>query len=552
VVAFTAGLCLACAALVWFGYVATREWRRGTDLLIERRSLETLAAVGAALNHDMKGAWATVLVPINQIAIEEEPPYDLRQLIATAFARFPYPESFIVWKDHGHADGLTYAFNRTERLPPWDKRPESSDPFPVVLVQDPPALRQALAVVRESASSGNAFALVETNIDGQPYQIVAHLLYARDSHHTLSGLAAFTVNRQWMREQYFAPLLHEVAKIGDEENAVSLAITDEHGQQVAVSGQPAAEGQDVQRQFAPTFVDTALLTPFHPPNRTAIPEWTVHVRPSRDNPLGSATEGARRTFELIVVAAGASMIALLLTIRAVQASATLASMKSDFVSAVTHELKTPLSLIRLVGDTLARGRYTSEDTVRDYARLLSQEATRLTHSIDNLLTYARYSDVRRHKPADLAPTDLGDLGENALEPFRPLLSELGFELIVDIPNNLPCVAADRTALVQAMENVIDNAIKYSGEHRVLKIVASAHREHVQVTFADRGIGIPREDVRHVFERFYRGSNAKESGSGLGLAIARRIVRFHGGDIGVRSTVDVGTEVDLQLLAANQS
>lgn len=230
-----------------------------------------------------------------------------------------------------------------------------------------------------------------------------------------------------------------------------------------------------------------------------------------------------------------------------QANALAASMKSEFVAAVTHDLKTPLALIRLVGDTLARGRYTSSDTVEEYARLLSQEALRLTRSIDNLLTYSRYSDGS-HARIALTPVDIGEIVEDALEEFRPVLLTRGFELAVDIPRTLPRVAADPRAMVQVAQSIVDNAIKYSLDCRSLQIVGGYRRSTVTVTFRDRGVGIPTEDLEHVCERFYRGSNVREAGSGLGLAIARRIVAYHRGDIAIRSTVGVGTEVELSFPA----
>src|SRR5262249_56012940 len=107
---------------------------------------------------------------------------------------------------------------------------------------------------------------------------------------------------------------------------------------------------------------------------------------------GPATlQGTRRMFFRLTFPAAASLLALVLTVRADRASVALATMKSDFVAAVTHELKTPVALIRLVGDTLANGRYSSPKTVQEYAGLLSLQASRLAHSIDSLLTYARYS-----------------------------------------------------------------------------------------------------------------------------------------------------------------
>jgi signal transduction histidine kinase len=184
--------------------------------------------------------------------------------------------------------------------------------------------------------------------------------------------------------------------------------------------------------------------------------------------------------------------------------------------------------------------------VQEYAGLLSQEAARLSQSIDNLLTYARYTDPGKLAGIEFKPTHLGELVEDALERFRPTLDQLQFDLTVDLPRDLPQVLADRASLIHVVENVIDNAIKYSAAHRVLRITGSANGRFVHLKFADQGIGIPREDLERVLDRFFRARNASGSGSGLGLAIADRIVRRHGGRIQVGSTVDIGTEIQLEL------
>jgi signal transduction histidine kinase len=101
-------------------------------------------------------------------------------------------------------------------------------------------------------------------------------------------------------------------------------------------------------------------------------------------------------------------------------------------------------------------------------------------------------------------------------------------------------------MIQVFEAVIDNAIKYSGELARLHITGRRESRHVVVTFADRGIGIPEDDIKHVFNRFYRAGNAASVGSGLGLTIARSIVRRHGGTMTLHSTVDVGTNVEIRL------
>jgi two-component system phosphate regulon sensor histidine kinase PhoR len=298
------------------------------------------------------------------------------------------------------------------------------------------------------------------------------------------------------------------------------------------------------------FIDQALVKSIAS-RPVRVREWTVHVRSLPDRALVATLQGARRMFILITVAAGASLLALVLIVRADRASVALASMKSDFVAAVTHELKTPVALIRLVGDTLANGRYTSPTTVREYAGLLSVEASRLGSSIDNLLTYARYSRARAADSTELVDVEAADLVEDALQGFRPTLAALEFELSVDLPRDFPQVCVDRPAVIQALENIVDNAIKYSGATRRLALSGQAAGKSLTLTVKDSGSGICREDQARIFERFYRGRNVLASGSGLGLPIAKRIIESHGGRIDVRSEVGAGTEVDVTLPASGR-
>jgi two-component system phosphate regulon sensor histidine kinase PhoR len=541
VMTFVVAMFAATVALVLFGYVATREWRSGTNQLLERRANEALALVRAALSADMKGAWITAIVPFNTTVLDEEPPYGLFQVAARAFARFPYPESFVLWKP-----GITYAFNRADRPPPWDTRPSSDDPFPVVLVRDPGELAGLVAAVREQATAASPFLVLERSVKGTPYQVVAHALFASNPPHQLLGFMAFTVNIPWVHAQYFDPLVKQVEKISGSLGGLSISVSDDEGRPVTSAAVEPEDTGDRHTRFQLLFIDPALVKSIASQPVRVREWWTVHVRSLPDRTLLAALQGARRMFFLITVAAGASLLALVLTVRADRASAALASMKSDFVAAVTHELKTPVALIRLVGDTLANGRYTSPKTVQDYAGLLSVEASRLGRSIDNLLTYARYSGGRAADSTELVDVESADLVEDALQGFRPTLATLEFELTVDLPPDLPQICVDRPAVIQALENIVDNAIKYSGVTRRLAVSGRASGTSLTLTVKDSGSGICREDQARIFERFYRGRNVSTSGSGLGLPIAKRIVESHGGRIDIRSEVGVGTEVDVTL------
>jgi signal transduction histidine kinase len=545
---FAIGLALATMGLVWFAYVATREWRRGTDLLQQRRSAEALALVHGAIIRDMRGAWLDLIVPISTLDLDAEPPYDFMQQTAQTFAKFPYPESVVIWKGDGPSSSQTYVFNRSDRRPSWDDTDRSNDPFPVVMLNNPPALAPAIALAQQLTRTQRPYAVYDTAIGGVPYQVVAHLMFSQQPPHHLSRFVAITVNLNWVREQYFRPLLYQIGRIGGADDSLTLAVLDENRTILASTSPVKPEAIHIERRFPFVFLDQNMLLSGTTQPRPAT-SFSVMVSGNASASAQAALTGASRMLALIAVAAIASVIALLQTVRAVRANVRLASMKSDFVSAVTHELKTPVATVRLVGDTLVRGRYPAE-ALPEYARLLSQEAARLTSSIDHLLTYASYADVNVSRQIERVSIDLIDLVDDALDHFRPTLLEAGFETAVDIARELPRVSVDARAVTQVIEIIVDNAIKYSGDSRLIEMTAAHEGANVRLIVKDHGIGIHPDDVSHVYERFFRGRNARASGSGLGLAIARRIMQHHDGNLRLRSVLGAGTEVDVILRVAS--
>jgi signal transduction histidine kinase len=544
IIGLAGGLCVATAALVWFGYIATREWRYGSEALLERRQAEAAALVGSVLDRDMKGASASLLIPMNHLTLAEEPPFDLVQLAARTFARFPYPESLLIWRDLDHVSEM-YAFNRADRRPAWDDSPEAEDPFPILSKKNPAALVPLVQTIRDRHNPSRSFAVISTTVAGVPYQVIVHYLMGPTPSYRLSAFAALMVNMDWVRTEYFGPVLQQTATIGGNIDILSFSVIDNNANIVAAIGHPQPDSRDSQRGFPLLFLDRVLLSATGG-QLEPIQEWTIHIRASSDSTYSSALQGARRTFLLIALSAIVTIAALLMTLRAVEARAALATMKSDFVSAVTHDLKTPVALIRLVGDTLAGGRYTSPSAVADYARLLSQESARLSQSINQLLTYARYSDAQRKESLTFSLLDVPPLIDHGLETLRPALTAAKFEVETDFAANLPPVEGDASALTRVVENLIDNAVKYGTGSPFLRISACPDGKFVKIVFLDRGIGIPEDELRHVFDRFYRARNATASGTGLGLTIAKRIVQWHGGRINVKSTVGVGTQVELML------
>jgi signal transduction histidine kinase len=545
-------LCAATVTLVWFGYRATRDAKLNATLLVERRAAEQLALLWAGLAQDMKGAHATVLTPVTPSQLVLEPPYDLADAFARGFARFPYPESFFAWKDSGAEDGRTYAFTRTDRPPHWYTRTRPGGPYPVEVVREPEAIRHVVAQARQAARHQPPFAVFETEIEGHAYQIVVNFFYDIGNQKDLSGLVGFTVNLDWVREFYFEELLRQLARIGGSPADISLEIVDEAGRRIASNDsdspvpRSSGGGASAQRRFQLVFFDRSLLA-FLQPDAVPTRMWTARARVISGSPLEASAFGSDSTFVLMAAAALAAVVGLLVTVRGIRVAAELAGMKSDFVSSVTHELKTPLAGIRLVADTLVRGRYESAEKIRDYATLLSREAKNLTRLIDNLLAYSRLSDVR-HAYA-FEPVEVGDLVTDTLAVFEAVLVERNFAVEVDVPPDLPLVRVDRSAVVLALSNVVDNALKYSSNKRVVRIQASLVEHCITVSVTDEGIGIPKAEIQRVCEKFFRGRGATGGGSGLGLAIVRQIVEAHGGSLRIESSTGHGTRVDLSLPAA---
>jgi signal transduction histidine kinase len=325
-----------------------------------------------------------------------------------------------------------------------------------------------------------------------------------------------------------------------------MSVLDEHGRTVAGSD-VAAGGPSSRRSFPLMFFDP-LLVALSPPEDLARQVWSVEVWAGDDPTLHAVSRGALRTLMVGAIAAIVLAFGLVLVSRSLRARAEFVEMRSDLVSSVTHELKTPLASIRAAASTLVSGRVGTGREVREYAQILLGEAGRLTRLVDNLLAYARVTDVT--EVYSFEPVVVGDLIDEALEGFAVPLNERRFEVAVHIPLELPTVVADRTALRLLVDNLIDNAIRYSTATVSLTVSASQQNGSVVLEVADRGRGIPPEEIRHVTKKFFRGRRATPGGSGLGLAIAQRIVSDHQGTLSISSTVGTGTTVRVTLPAAH--
>ncbi len=245
---------------------------------------------------------------------------------------------------------------------------------------------------------------------------------------------------------------------------------------------------------------------------------------------------------LLVIAAGLGA-----TYRLVRRETEMADLKADFVANVSHDLKTPLALIRMFGETLEMGRVAGEAARQEYYRVITRESERLSRLLDNVLDFSRIERGRRTYV--LAPAAVSPIVHETLESFAYVLAKQDFSVEVEVAPDLPAVSLDAEAMGQALANLVDNAIKYSGDRRVLRVKAALRDGHLAVTVADEGLGIPPEEQERIFEKFYRIGRSETQGrrgSGVGLALVRHIVEAHGGRVTVESQPGRGSRFTLWL------
>jgi len=348
------------------------------------------------------------------------------------------------------------------------------------------------------------------------------------------------VLRTSRREPVLAAYVHDVealrrevleASLAGLESPTIVAVLDEGGRPVY----SRAPLEHAERLLAVTLGE-------------ALPDWRVAVYA----PPGTTPRDVVRRQVMMFTGAFAVLLAVIvvgivLTWRLMRRESEMAQLKSDFVANVSHDLKTPLSVIRMFGETLELERVPDEGRRREYYRVITRESERLSRLIDNVLDFSRIEGGRRRY--ERLPTAVEPLVRDTLEAFAYPLEQQGFKVEVGVAPDLPEVSMDAAAIGQALSNLIDNAIKYAGEERVIAVDARRDGDRLALSVTDRGIGIPPAEHARIFEKFYRVGRSETQGrrgSGVGLALVRHIAEAHGGDVTVQSAPGQGSRFTLWL------
>ena len=243
--------------------------------------------------------------------------------------------------------------------------------------------------------------------------------------------------------------------------------------------------------------------------------------------------------------------AMVLVVVGARRAEQLAGMQMEFVAGVTHELRTPLSVIRSVGENLADGVAQRQEQILRYGQLVRDQVDRLSQMVEQTLQFAALESGKRQ--FRFAWIDAGRAVKEALERARPMIEQAGFALEHGEVKHLPPARADREAVQQILANLLSNAVKYGKPGRWVRVETGADEDgaspEVQIRVHDRGPGIPASEARRIFDAYYRGSAAGEGsirGSGLGLKLARDLAQGMGGKLSFRSEPGKGSVFTLHL------
>jgi len=252
---------------------------------------------------------------------------------------------------------------------------------------------------------------------------------------------------------------------------------------------------------------------------------------------------------IITLLAMLMIFGVVLIVRDISRESETTLLKTEFVNNISHELKTPLSLIRLFGETLQTKKNLSKQEIEDSYQIITKESERLSHLINNVLDFSKIEMGK--KEFNFTKENLGKIVEETLESYRYHLEKKGFTIRKKIATELSEVRIDKEAIASILINLLSNAVKFSPDEKEVIVRLFSAEETIVLQVADKGIGITKKEIHKIFQRFYRSKNdlgPDSKGSGLGLALVKHITEAHRGRIEVESEPNRGSVFSIILPA----
>lgn len=378
---------------------------------------------------------------------------------------------------------------------------------------------------RQSSSAPAPLIRYSKTVGDRPFLILAFPIFGSPEKNA-SGLVGLKVREGFLLNNVLAEVIAEDQPDG----RTGVAIADLEGRVLLGKGSASGEPPTITEFFDDNF-----------------PPWKMEF--FRGEAGESGIPDIRRSFYfwtiltlVVVLIFGAVLIA-----RTIGHEIEILKLKSDFVSSVSHEFKTPLTSIKALSERLQGDKVIDSTRMKQYFSLISQNAEQLTRLVKNLLNFSKMEEGKFEYNFEL--TDIAQLVTQQIQDFGKNEVQRAARIRAFIPSDIPPLYVDREALTQVLNNLLDNAFKFSPMESEVEVRVKKDPQNVVIEVSDRGIGIPEDELGKVFEKFYQGRNAaKQSakGTGLGLTLVKHAAEAHGGKVSVRSKVGEGSTFSLTL------
>ena len=537
--AIVAAFCAA-ALILFFQHRAISALEAQTRVILRQISDQTATDIASEVRATLDGPVFDTLTRVNHPELHAGRLDLVARRFEEGLVAYPHVERFFVWskETEARAPGEALFLERSAT-------PQSSSVPSLASFTRDRALGQAIvALARRHEVAQRIYIAGETSGAAPARQVLLRLFWTDAERVEYFAVLGFVVDPAQMGQRLFAAL-HErtVGALLQRRGgnvALRLHVIDEHGSSVygehATQPPMAASAMPLPMLFYPLDrIDSRLAgsVPAKP--------WRIEVSAPRAANLLGVNEGYWPTILSVML----MLVALALTVQANRRAEDFARMQADFISHASHQLKTPLALLSAVIETVTMDRVRSPEKLAQYVGIIRGEVTRLSVLVKRILEFSRLEQPRGYEFEDV---DLTALVRETVAAFETGLSQLHFDFAVDQHVAVVHVLADPAALEQALINLLDNAVKYSGDARKVAVrVYTADGEAV-IEVADQGIGISAADQRRILEKFYRGSGAAHriDGFGLGLPIAQQLIHAHHGRLEFASVPGRGSTFRLVL------
>lgn len=541
-------MALVAAALLvaYLQHQFAEEQRQQTNRILQQVSERTVLVLIGQLRQLFEAPVPATIEQIDHVALLEYRLAALGPVFTAGLTRHPFIERFFVWSDNGpmnFRDQVLFfrpageAGRRDISITAPDGRNLGG------LFSDPAVGREIARRAREQARLKRNFSVLSQEFNEDPYQVIVHYQWEDVERQRKFALVGYTVNLRMVRDRFLSSVLsaEQARPVSPDPHAPLLefsAVDDRgvrgYGHEFG-AGTPVAAGS-VEMLFFPASMLSWLN---RPPNA---PRWQLMVGVTAARAVPSTQRYRLATAVIFLIG-----LALFCAVAVHRQSTRLTQMHTDFVANVTHQLKTPLSILSAASETLRLKRVRAPEKIKDYAEVVHGQAERLSALVEQILLFSQLESPSGGR--EFTRVELSEVVRRSIVRFgttgtagRPSikLQDSVEPLIVD---------GDPDALEAAVVNLLDNALKYGGPDEVVVSIERVE-SHAVVGVRDRGTGIDAADQKRIFERFYRGRQNAHNvrGFGLGLSIVQHIVLAHHGRIAVRSEAGEGTEFRLSLPA----